>query len=65
MLNFTLFSFTFQKAFLGVVKETDDIAGQHELISEKLLECVYRELHSLHSQLRNDRRKVKHGLTKS
>ena len=27
--------FSFQKAFIGVVKETDDLAGQHELIVER------------------------------
>lgn len=49
--------FSFQKAFFGVVKETDDLAGQHELISETLMEKICKELHSLHTELKTDRRK--------
>lgn len=52
------FRFSFQKAFFGVVKETDDLAGQHELISETLMEKICKELHSLHTELKTDRRKV-------
>lgn len=52
------FRFSFQKAFVGVVKETDDLAGQHELISETLMEKICKELHSLHTELKTDRRKV-------
>lgn len=50
--------FSFQKAFIGVVKETDDLAGQHELISESLIEKIWKELHLLHTELKADRRKV-------
>ena len=46
-------------AFTGVVKETDDVAGQHELIAESLTENVYKELHSLHNELKTERRKVR------
>lgn len=49
--------FTFQKAFIGVVKETDDLAGQHELISEGLTEKIWKELHLLHNELKTERRK--------
>ncbi|CAH3033855.1 unnamed protein product [Pocillopora meandrina] len=49
--------FTFQKAFIGVVKETDDVAGQHELISESLTEKIWKELHLLHNELKTERRK--------
>lgn len=50
--------FSFQKAFTGVVRETDDYAGQHELIAERLIDNVYKELHSLHNELKTERRKV-------
>lgn len=50
--------FSFQKAFIGVVKETDDLAGQHELISESLMEKIWKDLHLLHTELKTDRRKV-------
>lgn len=50
--------FSFQKAFVGVVKETDDLAGQHELISESLMEKIWKDLHLLHTELKADRRKV-------
>ena len=53
-----MFRFSFQKAFIGVVKETDDLAGQHELIVESLTEKVYKEFHSLHNELKTERRKV-------
>lgn len=49
--------FSFQVAFTGVVKETDDLAGQHELIAETVTENVYKELHSLHNELKVERRK--------
>ena len=55
---FEMFRFSFQKAFIGVVKETDDLAGQHELIVESLTEKVYKEFHSLHNELKTERRKV-------
>ena len=53
-----MFRFSFQKAFIGVVKETDDLAGQHELIVESLTEKVYKEFHLLHNELKTERRKV-------
>ena len=53
-----MFRFSFQKAFVGVVKETDDLAGQHELIVESLTEKVYKEFHLLHNELKTERRKV-------
>lgn len=46
-------------AFTGVVKEIDDLAGQHELIAETVTENVYKELHSLHNELKVERRKVR------
>ena len=55
---FEMFRFSFQKAFIGVVKETDDLAGQHELIVESLTEKVYKEFHLLHNELKTERRKV-------
>ena len=55
---FEIYRFTFQKAFTGVVKETDDLAGQHELIAETLMEKIYKELHLLHNELKTERRKV-------
>lgn len=50
-------------AFTGVVKETDDLAGQHELIAETVTENVYKELHSLHTELKVERRKVRQGFS--
>lgn len=41
------------------MKETDDVAGQHELISESLTEKIWKELHLLHNELKTERRKVK------
>ena len=52
------FRFSFHRAFLGVVKETDDLAGQHELITENMMTSVYKELQSLHNELKLERRKV-------
>ncbi|KAK3733074.1 hypothetical protein QZH41_008416, partial [Actinostola sp. cb2023] len=49
--------YTFHKAFIGVVKETDDLAGQHELISENLNGKVYKQLQQTHAELKNERRK--------
>ncbi|EDO47148.1 predicted protein [Nematostella vectensis] len=49
--------FTFHKGFFDVVKETDDIAGQHELIVENLNSSVLKELQDLHSELKTDRKK--------
>lgn len=40
------------------MKETDDLAGQHELIAENFMENIYKELHSLHNELKTERRKV-------
>ena len=40
------------------MKETDDYAGQHELIAENLMEKTYKELHLLHNELKTERRKV-------
>ena len=45
------------------MKETDDLAGQHELISETLTEKIWKELHLLHNELKTDRRKVKFVLS--
>ena len=50
-------------AFTGVVKEIDDLAGQHELIAETVTENVYKELHSLHNELKVERRKVRQGFS--
>lgn len=57
-MDVVIFRFSFQKAFIGVVKETDDLAGQHELISETLIDKIWKELHLLHNELKADRRKV-------
>ncbi|KXJ20304.1 cdc42-interacting protein 4 [Exaiptasia diaphana] len=49
--------YTFHKSFVGVVKETDDLAGQHELIAENLNGKVYKELKQMHGELKNERNK--------
>ena len=46
------------KAFLGILKETEDIAGQHEVISEELQSKVYKELQNLHNEAKQERKKV-------
>ncbi len=46
------------KAFLGIMKETEDIAGQHEVISEELQSKVYKELQNLHNEAKQERKKV-------
>ncbi|XP_031562522.1 cdc42-interacting protein 4 homolog [Actinia tenebrosa] len=48
--------FSFQLSFNGVVKETDDLAGQHELISENLNTNVYKILQQLHTDLKKERK---------
>ena len=51
-------SLSVHKAFLGILKETDDIAGQHEVISEELQSKVYKELQNLHNEAKQERKKV-------
>ena len=46
------------QAFLGILKETEDIAGQHEGISEELQARVYKELQNLHNEAKLERKKV-------
>jgi len=53
-----IFRFTFLQSFIGVIKETDDLAGQHELIAENLNGQVYKELKHMHGELKNERNKV-------
>lgn len=58
MLKYVCFSLSVHQAFLGILKETDDIAGQHEVISEELLSKVYKELQTLHNEAKHERKKV-------
>ena len=52
------FSLSVHQAFLGMLKETEDIAGQHEVISEELQSKVYKELQNLHNEAKQERKKV-------
>ncbi|XP_046845264.1 formin-binding protein 1-like [Xenia sp. Carnegie-2017] len=54
-------SLTVHKAFTGILKETEDIAGQHEVISEELQSKVYKELHVLSTEAKHDRKKFIDG----
>ena len=53
-----VYSLSVHKAFFGILKETDDIAGQHEVISEELQSKVYKELQNLHNEAKQERKKV-------
>ena len=52
------YSLSVHKAFVGILKETDDIAGQHEAIGEELQSKVYKELQNLHNEAKQERKKV-------
>ncbi|CAB4001095.1 Hypothetical predicted protein, partial [Paramuricea clavata] len=54
-------SLSVHKAFLGILKETEDIAGQHEVISEELQSKVYKELQNLHNEAKQERKKFLDG----
>lgn len=64
--------YSFHRAFVGIVQETDDIAGQHETIAENLLVNVRKGLQTLHGELIVERkqhlsegRKVQQALEES
>ena len=52
------YSLSVHQAFVGILKETDDIAGQHEAIGEELQSKVYKELQNLHNEAKQERKKV-------
>jgi len=47
-------------AFRESVKETGDMAGQHELISEDLNAHVVTKIHELMKEIKEERKKVRH-----
>eukprot|EP00794_Sanderia_malayensis_P016039 gene16039-17661_t len=50
-------SYSYLKAFKGLLKEVEDYAGQHERISETLLDTIFKEMHGLVSDSKSDRKK--------
>ena len=51
-------SFSWSRAFVSVVKELNDIAGQHESIAENLQTNVAKEMTALVGDLKSERKKV-------
>ncbi|XP_041369269.1 formin-binding protein 1-like isoform X2 [Gigantopelta aegis] len=51
------YQFSWAKAFVDMIKELHDLAGQHEVIAENLQGTVSKELHVLISELKQERRK--------
>ena len=50
--------FTWARAFTDMVKEIHDLAGQHEVIAENLQSVVSKDLQTLISELKQERKKV-------
>ena len=53
-----IYSFSWSRAFVSVVKELNDIAGQHESIAENLQTNVAKEMTALVGDLKSERKKV-------
>lgn len=49
---------TSSKGFFAMTKEINDIAGQHETISESLQANVWNESQNLMQELKQERKKV-------
>ena len=58
IIVFVLFRFTCTKGFLQMMKEIHDIAGQHEVIAENLGGTIVQDIHSLATELKQERKKV-------
>ena len=50
---------TYQQAFRNFLKETDDYAGQREVIAEETKDQVLTDMHNVASHSKNERKKVK------
>ncbi|XP_070177040.1 formin-binding protein 1-like isoform X2 [Littorina saxatilis] len=66
------YQFTWARAFVDMVKEIHDLAGQHEVIAENLQSTVSRDLQTLIAELKHERKqhlqegaKLQDQLTKS
>ncbi|XP_067662016.1 formin-binding protein 1-like [Haliotis asinina] len=56
--------FSWSRAFVDMVKELHDIAGQHEMVAENLQGTVFKDLQGLITELRQERKKHLHEGTK-
>lgn len=52
------FSYTSSKAFCMMLNEINDVAGQHELISENLTSSINKEVSILIKELKDERKKL-------
>jgi len=50
--------FSYAKGFLDLLKEVNDIAGQHEVIAENFSTAIMKQLHTLIQQLKTDKKRV-------
>ena len=53
-----MFRYTYQQAFRQFLKETDDYAGQREVIAEETKDKVLNDMHNLAGHSKNERKKV-------
>ena len=53
------FRYTYQQAFRNFLKETDDYAGQREVIAEETKDQVLTDMQNVASHSKNERKKVK------
>lgn len=53
-----VFRFTWSRAFVDMLKEVFDMAGQHEVVAETLQATVSKNLQDLVQELKTDRKKV-------
>lgn len=58
------FSYTYLNAFKDFLQETDDFAGQREVIAEETKNKVLNDMHRLSSDSKNERKKVMSHLRK-
>ncbi|XP_071096078.1 cdc42-interacting protein 4 homolog [Haliotis cracherodii] len=56
--------FTWSRAFVDMVKELHDIAGQHEMVAENLQGTVFKDLQALIGELRQERKRHLHEGTR-
>ena len=54
--------YTYQQAFKQFLQETDDFAGQREVIAEETKNNVLNDMHNVASQSKNERKKALQNL---
>lgn len=59
LLLFSSSRYSSCKAFKIVLNEINDLAGQHEVVSENLHAIVIKELHALIKDLREERKVIR------